>query len=149
MAEHLNFKPTTAPLPWPDYTSPAGITVAPPPVSNPHARDSRELDDLRRELSIIKQGEVYAKTQTESPTVVALKRAVLQALNGAVFGLWIGLQMGSRDWSELAWGALIGAAGGFIGRNGEARLLDSNVPKVTKDTTVLEIEKREANRGPS
>jgi hypothetical protein len=66
----------------------------------------------------------YVTSQQIAPVVMGLIRGVQMAVYGAIGGLLTGLQMGSRSWPDLAWGALIGACLGFLGRVGEAVIND-------------------------
>lgn len=67
----------------------------------------------------------YVTMQDLMPIVVGLLRGLLSMPAGAIFGMLIGLQMGSRSAGDLAWGALIGACGAFVTRATEAGLLDT------------------------
>lgn len=74
----------------------------------------------------------YVTTQTLPPFVIGMLRGVYLGIFGAVGGLLTGLQLGSRDPGDLAWGALIGFCLGFLGRGAEAVIVDT--PKATSTT---------------
>ena len=74
----------------------------------------------------------YVTYQSLAPYAIGLLRAIYLGVFGAAGGLSIGLAMGSRDWSDLLWGALIGFLGGFLGRTAEAVVIDT--PKANSVT---------------
>ena len=77
-------------------------------------------------------GTEYVTTQTLPPYVIGLLRGLYLGVFGAVGGLLTGLQMGSREWDQLLWGALIGFCLGFLGRGAEAVIIDE--PKANSVT---------------
>lgn len=101
----------------------------PPVVALPHATAPVIHDAQHMQIESAK----YVTVQQLAPFLVGMLRGLRLALYGAIGGLLIGLQMGSRDWSDLGWGALIGAASGFLGRTEEAFTMDT--PKSTSVTT--------------
>lgn len=91
-------------------------------------RDARHAAMLRvadaRAMPPLPHSTEYVTTQTLPPFVIGMLRGVYLGIFGAVGGLLTGLQMGSRDPVDLAWGALIGFCLGFLGRGAEAVIID-------------------------
>src|SRR5262245_1967202 len=96
-----------------------------PPPEPPSAPPLRLLDGG----PLPSEGQ-YVSVQSLAPYVIGLLRGFYMAIFGAVGGLLTGLQMGSRSTEDLLWGMLIGACLGFLGRAGEAVIIDQ--PRAAK-----------------
>ena len=93
---------------------------------------TQPMRDRARVVAPLPHDTEYVTVQHLAPYLIGLLRAVYLGVFGAAGGLSIGLAMGSRDWNDLLWGALIGFLSGFLGRTAEAVVIDT--PKATSVT---------------